>query len=103
MVLEQYAIVDNGHIGFLLQSFAFPLRSLEHYVVGLPFAGFPGGVHQWRPPTVDRSRLTVRVGLVIPRIEYLHLVPAHQENTAVAAILAFAFNHRRRRPLDVKL
>src|SRR3954470_21004842 len=65
-------------------------------VVGLPLAGRPARVHEWRILAVDRRGVAVGGGDVVIRVEHLHLVSSHQEYAAVAALLAVAFGWRRR-------
>ena len=72
-------------------------------VVGLPLAGGPRGVGQRRILAVNGAGLAVGVGIGLVRVEDLHLKLAHQENAAVAAILALAGRRVGRGPLDMQL
>ncbi len=74
-----------------------------HHVVGLPFAGLLGGVHQWHGLLVNTARLAIGVGAVVIAVEYLQFVEALHKHTAVAAPLAVALHLGGRAPLDVQL
>src|SRR5438477_9827115 len=76
---------------------------MEDDVIRLPFPRLPGCIHQRRVLFVDGAGLAVVVGVVLVRVEDLHLVALHQKNAAVAAFLTFALNYRGRRPLYVQL
>src|SRR2546425_449487 len=78
-------------------------RAVEHDVIGLPLTGGAAGVRERRILAVHGGRLTVGVGAVLIRIEHLDFVAAHQEDAAVAALLALALGRRGGRPLDVQL
>src|SRR5882762_10095080 len=77
--------------------------AVENDVVRLPLAGGSAGVHERRGLSVHGSGLAVGVGLVAVRIEHLDLVVAHQEHTAVTALLTLTLGRRGRRPLDMEL
>ena len=62
----------------------------EGDVVGLPLAGRARGVEQGRVLAVDRPGLAVGVGLGLVGVEHLDLELAHQEDAAVAPVLAHA-------------
>src|SRR6266513_4567301 len=79
------------------------MRATEDDVVLLPLPWSPCWIHERRILTVDRSRLPIGIGVVLVRIEHLQLIYPHQEDSTVPALLAFAFHHRRRGPLDVQL
>ena len=66
VIVHQHTIEQHREIGGLHQFVAFEVRRFEHDVVGLPFTGLAGSVHQRRPPAVDRSGLTVGIGFVVP-------------------------------------
>ena len=65
-------------------------RAAEGDVVALPLAGRARGVGQRRVLAVDRPGLAVGVGLGPVGVEHLDLELAHQEDAAVAAVLAGA-------------
>ena len=75
----------------------------EGDVVRLPLAGRARGVEQGRILAVDRAGLAVGVGVGLVRVQHLDLELAHQEDAAVAAILALTLGRARRGPLDVEL
>jgi hypothetical protein len=52
---------------------------------------------------VNRTCLSVGVGRIIVIVQNLYFIPSHQENTTVAASLAFSFYHIRSAPFDMEL
>jgi len=78
-------------------------RAVEDDVVCLPLAGRATGVHQRWKLSVDRRRLAVGIRLVLVRVQHLHLVPPHEEDTTVTALLTLAHRGQWRHPLHVQL
>src|SRR5690606_28463090 len=72
-------------------------------VVALPLARRAARIHQRRILAIDRARLAVSVGGVLPGVEHLDLVPVHQEYAAVAPILSLSLGRERGHPLDMHL
>ena len=72
-------------------------------VVGLPLSGRARGVGERRILAVNGPGLAVGVGIGLVGIEDLQLEQAHEENAAVAAILALAAGRVGRGPLDMQL
>ncbi len=72
-------------------------------VIGLPLARRAGGVGQRGILAINRADLAVGVGVGLVRIEHLKLELAHQEDPAVAPVLADAHRRIGRSPLDVQL
>lgn len=66
VILDQDAVLQRGHRGFLLDSAVVSEdRRVVDDVVRLPFAGFATGVDQRRVLFINRAGLTVEVGLVV--------------------------------------
>ena len=104
VVLHEDPVVEQGDPR-RLQELAGRVEpgAAEGDVVGLPLAGRARGVEQGRILAVDRPRLAVGVGLGLVGVEHLDLELAHQEDAAVAAVLAHAGGRVGRGPLDVEL
>src|SRR6187397_1906229 len=102
-VVQQDAIQEYGHERRLYEPRAFETRRLKDDVIRLPLAGSASGVHQRRPLSIQRARLSVRVGEVVERIEDLYFVTSMQEDAAVTAVLTVTTYLCRRRPIDVRL
>ena len=77
--------------------------AVEDDVVGLPLARRARGVDQRRVLAVDRAAPAVGVGRVLIAVEDLDLVAAEEEDAAVAAALAVAFDVLGRGELEVEL
>ncbi len=104
IVLDQDAVVEDRHPRRPEQlSVLVEARPVEDDVVGLPLAGLAAGVDERRVLAVERRPSTVGIGLVVVAVEDLDLVDVHQEDAAVAPVLAFALDHGRGRPLDMEL
>ncbi len=89
VVLNEYAVEDGSHAGGRFEGAVFvEAWGDEDDVVGLPFAGLASGVGEWRVLLVDGTELSVDVGIVLIRIEYLDFVLAHEVDAGVAAVLA---------------
>ena len=99
VVLHEDAVVEQGDPR-RLEELARGVEpgAAEGDVVGLPLAGRPRGVEQGRVLAVDRPRLAVGVGVGPVGVEHLDLELAHQEDAAVAAVLAHAVGRARARP-----
>src|SRR6266542_1477291 len=103
-VLDDHAVVEDGgsrrarELAILVEA-----RRLPDDVVCLPLARRPRGVDERRALAVECARLPVGIGHAVVRVEDLHLVPAHQEDPAVAAVLVLAHGRRGRHELDVEL
>ena len=110
VVLDEHPVVKHRNAGRCLHA-AVRIEGRGHPddVVGLPLAWFLRGVHQRNALLVDARGLSVRVGLVLERIEDLQLVPpvaaaaGGQEDPAVAARLPGTGDAVRNPPLDVQL
>src|SRR5204863_6997465 len=104
VVLHQHAVVQYCHTPAPrgLADFV-KVRGSEDNVVALPFARLARSVDQRRVLFVDRTGLPVEVGWVLVRIEHLDFVMAHQEDAAVAAALAVAFDFGGGGPFYVQL
>src|SRR4029077_15199246 len=104
VVLDEHAVVQHGHprrVAYrAVRREAGPVKD---DVVGLPLARRAARVDERRGLPVHRSRLAVGVRVAVIGIEHLHFVMRHQEDAAVAAILALASRRQRRRPFDVQL
>jgi len=73
-------------------------------IVGLPLARRERGIHKRRILAIDGSSGTIGVGGALIRIENLDFVAVEaEEDTTIAAALAFAVGGSRRGPLDVEL
>ena len=89
VILHQHAVVKCRHArGTCQPAIGGETRRDEHDVVGLPFTRRPAGIHQRRLLLVDGRRLAVHVGLVVPGIEDLQFVEAHEIDPAVTPALA---------------
>src|SRR5688572_30283268 len=76
MVLHENAVVENGKAtgdDFAIGGF---FRGAKDDVVGLPFAGLAGGVHERGGVAVKCAGLSVRIGFVLIRVEHLDFVAA---------------------------
>src|SRR5678815_4202569 len=104
VVLNEDAVVQDGEprrtrdLARRIES-----RPMEDDVVRLPLAGRATRVHERRELPVDRRGLAVRIRLVLVRVEYLHLVAPHEEDTAVAALLTLTHSREWGHPFDVEL
>src|ERR1700728_4376881 len=76
---------------------------MKQDVVSLPEARCAGCVHERRELPIDGARLAIGVGLILVRIQHLHLVAVVQEHAAVAAILVLAVRRRGLGELHVQL
>ena len=83
--------MEEGHPR-RLQELAGPVEpgAAEGDVIGLPFPGRARGVEEGGILAIDRPRLTVGVGVGLVGIQHLDLELTHQEDAAVAAVLALA-------------
>src|SRR5690554_1022574 len=104
MVLDHDAVMQHGDSGRCAVGAVFLEggRGIDD-IVAVPLARFPHGVHQGRCLLVDAGRLSVHIGFVLVAVEDLDLVDSLQEESAVAATLAFALDPFRYAPLDVQL
>jgi hypothetical protein len=82
-------VVQDGDSGFLQElAGSVPTRRFENQIVGLPFAGWAGGVDEWWLLAVERGGLAIGAGGVVVGVEDLHLVEEVDEEAAVATALA---------------
>src|SRR5208337_4442321 len=103
-VLNQDTVEENRNPGRLDQLAAAVVpRPAKGDVKSLPLARWPCGVEQRRILPVNGARHAIGVGVRFVGIEHLDLELAHEEDAAVAAILACADRRSGRGPLDVKL
>ena len=73
-VVEQDAVVEDRDEGGFLKLVPVEARRLENDVVGLPFSGLAGRVHEGRELPVNRACLAVGVADVLVGIQDLNLV-----------------------------
>ncbi len=104
VVLHQDPVVEHGDPRRVEKlSGRVEPRAAEGDVEGLPLAGRPRRVEQRRVLAVDRPGLAVGVGLGLVRVEHLDLELAHQEDSAVAAVLPLAARRLGGGPLGMEL
>ena len=66
MVLDQYAVLNDGDIGRTLFGSVFIKdRCLKDNIIALPFTGRQAGIHQGNGLLIDASGLAVVVGFVL--------------------------------------
>ena len=103
-VVDDHSVVNDGDVGFLGELTAFiPEWGLPDDVVGLPFAGRAGGVHERGLLTVDGGGLAVGVGQVVVGVEDLDLVFAVDVDAVIAAPLTFTDHDGGSGKLEVEL
>lgn len=104
VVLYEYAVEEYGEVaGAGALPVVVEAWGGEDDVVGIPLAGRAHGVYEGGVLLVYGARLAIRVGAVLVAVEDLYLVAILEEDTAVAAPLAFAFNGGRGAKLEVEL
>ena len=104
MIVNQDAIVEGRDVSRTFYRAVFvESGSGKHDVKRLPFAGTATSINRWRLLFVNRAALTIKICLVVKRIENLNFVLAHQVDAAIATPLPFAFDFRGRRKFDVQL
>ena len=86
------SVVNNGDVGRRQKLSITESRRGEDDVVGLPRAGLAARVDERRVLSVDGGGVAIGVGVVVLRIEHLHLEYIHQEHAAVAAALTVALH-----------
>src|SRR5713226_709483 len=92
IVLHQCAIVKNGFASGAEQlASLIKTRPVKDDIVSLPLAGRARSVYQRWVLAIDCRSLAVRVSLALVGVQDLRLVETLQEDTAVSAVLAFAF------------
>src|SRR2546426_8204883 len=102
IVLHQYPVMQRGDVRGT-QQFAGGIKAgpVKNDFVGLPLARRQTGVDQRRILSVNRSGLSVGVGLVLIGIQNLELVFAHQIHAAVTALLVVLLRRLGRGPFYV--
>ena len=104
VVLNEDAIVEDGESGATGDlSFLIEEGAMENDVVSLPLTRFAGGVDERLLPAVERSGLSVGIGLVLKAIKDLNFVVSHEKDSAVSPALPLALDGGGRGPFDVKL
>ena len=66
-------------------------RHLVDDVVRLPFTGTAARINKRWELAINRSRMSVGIGVVLVTVEHLNLNTAREEHSAVATSLTFAF------------
>jgi len=89
-VVQEHAVMDDGHIGLLGQLAAIPSGGFKNDVVALPDPWGLGGITQGRELAVHCPDLSVGIGLVLEGVENLHLILAVNDNAGVPTALAVA-------------
>src|SRR5687767_414977 len=102
-MMDHHPVMDHCCIGRLDKLAVLEARRLEDDVVTLPLARFARCIHHGRILAVNRRRLAIGIGRIVPGIENLDLVAAHQKNAAIGAPLSRAARNRWRGPLDMIL
>src|SRR5687767_13769068 len=96
--------MEDRHVGRRQHSSIFgKARSAKDNVVALPLTRFAARVHERNMILVNARSLAIRISTIVIRVQNLNHVPSLKKNSAVAAILSFAFDLHRTAPLDVKL
>ena len=91
VVLNEYAVMKDRQARGLEQIAGIvKARTAERGVERLPLPGRARGVKERRVLAIDRSGLSVGVSIGPVGIEDLQLVKAHEEDAAIAAVLALA-------------
>src|SRR6056297_2125797 len=104
IVLHQHSVMKNSYTWWCkIIAFIVEAWSGVNNVVSLPLARFFAGIYKRCMLFVHTAGLAVSVSAVVVIVEHLHFVTSLQENSAVAAPLAFANYFRRSTPLNVKL
>ena len=103
-IVNQNAIVNHSRSGRRDQSSVVcKTRSSEEDVKRLPLSRSTANIDQRWPLTVEGRALSVWIGRILVRIENLHLVAIHQEDSRIASSLRISFHLRRGAKFDVKL
>ena len=103
VVVQHHPVVEHREVDRPDQFVAVENWGLEDNVVRLPFARLAAGIHEWRPLAIDGPRMAVGVGGVIVAVQDLDLLALHEQDAAVPASLAAAFDHGGRGPFEVEL
>src|ERR1051326_1887078 len=104
VVLDKYAVVEDGHVSWLQDFSIFgKARSMEDDVVRLPLTRPTARIHEWDVLFVDAPPLTIRISSSLVGVEDLDLVLSLKEDATVAASLSFPLDLRGSPPLHVEL
>ncbi len=103
VVLDQHPIMQHRDGARVLHHITLPDGLVEDDVIGLKLASFTAGIDQRRRLAIDRTRLSIGIGLIVITVKDLYFMLAHEEDAAVAASLSLTLPCGRRSPLDVEL
>ena len=104
MILNHDAVEDHGRGRGSDESITVESRRREHDVEDVPLTIRTAGIHERRVLSIERSRLSVGIGLIRIRAEDLHFVATiDEEDAAVAPRLSVAFAILGNHPFDVDL